>query len=153
MKKKPKPSPAKVQVTERALLQRLNRHWAKKHMQVKKARARWGNIGRYFMVDTTDGRVLIPDVDIEAQGRQVDVLEKHEAFTVPAPSDNDEAELMGMVRALAAKGNQAAVEFLRRKAAEERAEKSLAESGFDYEEETRKQREFEQQQRRKRLSA
>lgn len=77
--------PRKVPVTERALIQRINRKLVKEHELLRTARLRPdGNqetdLGRFFVVDTFHNRVARTNVDIEEQGRELGVLQPWEVL-------------------------------------------------------------------------
>ena len=72
-------SVATVPVSERALLQRINRKLAHDDEKVVKARGRAVfDCGRFYTIDWRRGFLLHKDIDLEAQGRELGVLAKWE---------------------------------------------------------------------------
>ena len=71
----------KVAVTERALVQRINRKLAKDQEVVKKARgAATRDLGDYYRLDAFRNAVMESNVDLEALGRKLGVLRVFEAL-------------------------------------------------------------------------
>ena len=70
----------KMKITERALLQRLNRKLAGEDLIVKKTRAgRFAQeLGEYFLLDFNHNRIVGKDVDLAAIGRERGVLQPWE---------------------------------------------------------------------------
>jgi hypothetical protein len=77
----------KVIVSERALIQRLNRALAKDDEILKKSRPREGynQVGDFYVVDFYKGYIVEMDVDIEALARKKGVLAKWEALATEKP--------------------------------------------------------------------
>ncbi len=74
-----KKSDVKVPISERALVQRINRKLADEGQLVKKARERVATtLGDYFVVDLTSNAVMDQDVDLEKLGRELKVLHDYE---------------------------------------------------------------------------
>ena len=73
----------KIRISERALLQRINRHLAeeKPGLVVKKARifAR-PHLGVYYLLDTKAGRVVEYNFDLGEEGRKLDVFKSWEVL-------------------------------------------------------------------------
>jgi len=72
----------RVPVTERALVQRLNRSLAADGMQLKKtvgARA-FATLGDYYVVDISRNFVVEKEIDIESLGRKRKVLAEWEVL-------------------------------------------------------------------------
>jgi hypothetical protein len=69
-----------VPVTTRALLQRINRVLAKQHKVLKKARGARApqDLGEWFYLDANRNVVLATHVDVEAFGRELEVLDPFE---------------------------------------------------------------------------
>lgn len=75
----------RVPVTERALVQRINRALAKsgRHGQVmKKCRGQRAqlDLGRFYVLDIDRNLVIDTHVDVESLGRQLDVLHEYETL-------------------------------------------------------------------------
>ncbi len=74
----------KVPVSERALVQRINRKLKDDSAVVKKARRtpsmEQDGFGRYFRLDYSGNRIVDKDVDLEVLGRDVDVLRPYEGL-------------------------------------------------------------------------
>ncbi len=71
-----------VPVSERALVQRINRRLAKDGERLKAAagmRARL-ELGAYFVMDISHNCVLHKDVDLEELGRELEVLRPYESL-------------------------------------------------------------------------
>ena len=69
-----------VPVSERALIQRINRKLRSNDEVLKTARggrAEW-DLGRYYVVDFNMNAVMQKDVDLESLGRELNALQKHE---------------------------------------------------------------------------
>jgi hypothetical protein len=74
MKQKPK-----VVVTERALLQRINRKLRDKRQALKSPRGRqYRELGNYYLLDLSRNSVIERDTDIEKLGRKLGVLQTWE---------------------------------------------------------------------------
>lgn len=72
----------KVPVTERALLQRLNRKLAADGQAVRSARGEAAkHMGRFFTLDWRQTAVTGTNVDIEELGRELEVLQPWERLT------------------------------------------------------------------------
>ena len=69
---------AKVPVSKRALLQRINRALAKQDQMVRTARRLDHNLGWYYRVDYMQNFLVEAHVDIEALGRDIGVLREWE---------------------------------------------------------------------------
>ncbi len=67
----------KVPVSERALLQRINRRLVQDNGKVKAGR---GDLGAFYRIDTRLNGVVETDVDLEAFGRKLGVLAAWEAL-------------------------------------------------------------------------
>jgi hypothetical protein len=67
---------SKVQVSGRALLQRINRALAKDDQIVKKTRPSkyFNELGDFYRLDTQVNGIIEKDVDLEALGRKLSVL-------------------------------------------------------------------------------
>lgn len=72
----------KVLISERALIQRLNRALAKNDLIVKKSRPREGynQLGDFYVISLERNFIVEMDVDIEALARKKGVLAKWEAL-------------------------------------------------------------------------
>jgi len=72
-----------VPVTKRALVQRINRALAKEGAMTKAARgaAQSSALGDFYVVDVTKNAVITKDVDIEAYGRELGVLQAWERLS------------------------------------------------------------------------
>jgi hypothetical protein len=70
----------KVRVTQRALVQRINRVLARQDEVLKATRGdRWrGEQGDYYIVDVRLNCIVHKHVDLEAAGRKLKVLQKWE---------------------------------------------------------------------------
>ncbi len=69
----------KVPVSERALIQRINRCLNKSDEYIKKARGVAVNtIGQFYRVDFYSNAVIERDVDIEELGRKIGALQGYE---------------------------------------------------------------------------
>ena len=83
-KSKPKPdTERKVMITERALVQRINRTLAKDDERLKKVKAGSrmdAEYGPYYRLDYRMNAVVEPGVDIESLGRKLGVLKPYEAL-------------------------------------------------------------------------
>lgn len=72
----------KRQVSERALVARINRKLAKSNQQLRRIRVTWdgskmyvdSNLGRYYLVNEEKNYVVRTHVDVEALGQEVGVL-------------------------------------------------------------------------------
>jgi hypothetical protein len=88
MARKRKAEGAKVPVSERALLQRVNRRLAKDNEQLRTARGfRDGlyrhedsTLGRYYAVDLSRNVVTAAHIDLEKWGRELEVLKPWEVL-------------------------------------------------------------------------
>ena len=69
-----------VPVSERALIQRINRKLAAQDEIVRTARGGRAeqDLGRYFIVDVRIGGVVHSDIDLEEWGRELAVLRSYE---------------------------------------------------------------------------
>lgn len=69
-----------VPISERALVQRINRALAKDGETLRKARSAQtaASVGEYFILDTTKNSVARTDVDLVALGRKLKVLAPYE---------------------------------------------------------------------------
>ena len=70
----------KVAVTERALIQRINRALRKRDEVLKRTRGTHAlrDLGDYYVVDVRRNAVVAADVNPEAYGRELDVLAPYE---------------------------------------------------------------------------
>ncbi len=70
----------RVPVTGRALIQRINRRLARDSKQLKTSRTANTQemVGKYFVVDTFRNAVIDTNVDLEALGRKLEVLQAWE---------------------------------------------------------------------------
>jgi hypothetical protein len=74
-----------VSVSNRALVQRINRKLRPDCEALKKARPRWWNeLGDYYIVDYNRNWIVAKDVDIEDLGRELGVLQPHETMGADA---------------------------------------------------------------------
>jgi hypothetical protein len=75
-----KPKGQKVQITERALIQRINRKLAKDMEQLKTARTESveRDVGKYFVLDLHRNAIIQTNVDPEELGRKIEVLQAWE---------------------------------------------------------------------------
>ncbi len=70
-------------VTERALIQRINRVLAKKQELLKKCREASGsynNLGDYYTIDVYRNAIIDTHLNLEKLGRKLDVLAKWESL-------------------------------------------------------------------------
>lgn len=83
------PEAKKVQVSTRALIQRINRVLGKQDEQVKAYRGGRSEVqlGRYYIVDINRNFLVAGDVNLEALGRELKVLAGWEALL----KDDDDA--------------------------------------------------------------
>ena len=74
--KKAKATTAKVPITARALIQRINRKLSGQNEQLKAIRGdRWRNeLGDYYIIDLDHNAVIEKPVDLEKLGTQKDCL-------------------------------------------------------------------------------
>ena len=80
----PPPGGRKVPITERALIQRINRKLAQddKRLLVSKPSSRWlDTTGRHYLVDVSRNANIDYHVDIEALGRELNVLRDWEQLS------------------------------------------------------------------------
>jgi hypothetical protein len=72
----------KVPVTERALLQRINRKLAPEWQAVRKLRgdSHVHDLGRFYGLDTYRNTIEATHIDLEAWGRELGVLAPYEAL-------------------------------------------------------------------------
>jgi len=71
----------KVRVSERAVLQRINRVLARDGEKLKKARETYlHTLGRFYILDQDHDFVIKKDVDLEALAREKHVLAKWEVL-------------------------------------------------------------------------
>lgn len=71
----------KSKVTERALMQRINRVLAKKKQKLKKQRDTSKNInetGQYYILDVEKSMVITTEVDLETLGEKLGALKPYE---------------------------------------------------------------------------
>jgi hypothetical protein len=71
----------KVQVTTRALVQRINRLLAKDDQMLKKTRekSRWfSETGEYFIINFNQNAIVAKHVDLEKLGRELGALKDYE---------------------------------------------------------------------------
>lgn len=81
-------APKKVPITERALLQRINRKLKKENQVLRTARGFWAgpnwyednNLGRYYVIDIYQNMLVDHHVDIEEMGRDTGALAEWEAL-------------------------------------------------------------------------
>jgi hypothetical protein len=66
--------PKKVSVTDRALLQRINRVVAKDGLRLKKSKRGQSKLGDFYIINTKSNVLVSVNVDIEALGRKHGVL-------------------------------------------------------------------------------
>jgi hypothetical protein len=80
MAKRAKEPPGLIPVSERALLQRINRKLAKSGEMVRKSRTERLrlDVGDYFLVDTNKNAVVGHSVNLEEKGRELGVLSQWE---------------------------------------------------------------------------
>lgn len=71
---------SKMKISERALLQRLNRKLASEQLILKKTRGEKlvREVGDYFLLDLHRNRIAEKDVDLAAMGRERGVLQPWE---------------------------------------------------------------------------
>jgi len=88
---------AKVPVSTRALVQRINRALAADGERLKKTRDRgawgqtaWLDLGDYYVIDLDRNVVVAHHVNLEGEGRKLGVLAEWEALAAEAP-DREEA--------------------------------------------------------------
>lgn len=72
------PNQKKVPVTERALIQRINRVLAKDDKVLKASRNSDPSTGRYFIIDVNINGITATNCDLEALGRELEVLKPFE---------------------------------------------------------------------------
>jgi hypothetical protein len=80
---KPTTATRKVMITERALVQRINRALAKEDEVVKKSRADSRmemQYGTYYSVNQRTNNIANGNIDIESMGRELGVLKEYEAL-------------------------------------------------------------------------
>jgi hypothetical protein len=72
----------KVPVSERALVQRVNRKLKEKNEKVLKSRSNGGGLtrGEYYLLDTDHHALVHESVDLEGMGRELGVLKDWEAL-------------------------------------------------------------------------
>ena len=71
----------KVKVSERALVQRINRKLGKESKALKVAREKsvgFQNTGRYYVIDESRNSVAATDVKLEELGKKLKVLRPYE---------------------------------------------------------------------------
>jgi hypothetical protein len=74
---------AKVSVTQRALIARINRALAKQDELLKTCREdgpSFHQLGRYYIVDINRNMLLHSDIDLEELGRELGVFRGYEAL-------------------------------------------------------------------------
>ena len=71
------------QVTERALVQRLNRCLAREDRVLRKCRPGpdYAELGDWYCVDLSSNTIASKDVDLEEWGRELGVLKPYEAMS------------------------------------------------------------------------
>jgi hypothetical protein len=71
-----------VPVSERALIQRINRRLKQDGEQLRSARSEQAasSVGRYYIVDTTRNFIAYQRVELEELGRKLGVLQPWEAL-------------------------------------------------------------------------
>ncbi len=69
-------------VTERALLQRINRHLRKQDHSLKKVRGEraWIDLGDFYLLDWQRNAIVQHHIDIEQKARELKVLAKWEVL-------------------------------------------------------------------------
>lgn len=72
----------RVQVSERALIQRINRRLKRSGEQLRAARSEAAerDLGRHFVVDVNRNAITIQNVDLEKFGRKLGVLQPWEVM-------------------------------------------------------------------------
>lgn len=72
----------KVQVTKRAIVQRIRRSLAKEGNMLRTSRSEGvrQDLGEYYVVDTFRNRVIERDVDLERLARDIGALEPYECI-------------------------------------------------------------------------
>jgi hypothetical protein len=72
----------KIKISERALLQRINRTLSERDEVLKKARSERvsDDLGRYFVLDTRLNAVVRKDVELEGYGRSLKALKDYEVL-------------------------------------------------------------------------
>jgi hypothetical protein len=83
-------APSKVPVTERALVQRINRRLAQDDRMLRKSRTRVP----YRLIDTKINGLLDDEVDPEEMGRALGVLAEWEALESPDPVKVSEVAIL-----------------------------------------------------------
>ena len=75
-----KPKGRKIQVTTRALIQRINRKLkpGQEQLRISRSERAERDVGRYYVVDYRQNLVIRDNVDIEKLGRELDVLKAYE---------------------------------------------------------------------------
>lgn len=68
----------KVTISERALIQRINRKLKVSKLVLKKPRA--GNLGDYYLVDLSLNAVVETDVDIKKLAKELSAMAPYETF-------------------------------------------------------------------------
>ncbi|WP_299591711.1 hypothetical protein [uncultured Microbulbifer sp.] len=79
----------KVQVSERALLRRINRRLEDKLEEVCKCAesSQWhSDLGDYYCVDQNLNTVIAQHIDLEAWGRELGALKPHEEMAQTEPA-------------------------------------------------------------------
>jgi hypothetical protein len=87
-----KPKIKKVPISERALIQRINRRLKQDGEMLRSARGTWhqgrwypdSNLGRYYIIDFMRNFVIHVRVDLEAYGRELEVLREWEELQAEA---------------------------------------------------------------------
>jgi len=74
------PRDARVPVSLRALIQRINRRLVQDDEMVKATRGdRWrGELGEFYRIDVNRNAIVEKDVDLEALGREMKALQRYE---------------------------------------------------------------------------
>jgi len=77
----------KVLISERALIQRLNRALANEHIIVKKSRprVRYNQLGAFYAIDWQSNFIVDMNIDIEALARKKGVIAEWEALQKAKP--------------------------------------------------------------------
>ena len=78
-------SPTKIPLSERAIVQRINRRLAKQQEKLLRLRggrdSRWWNeLGNHYVVDADDAIVIRTHVDIEALAKELRVVRDYECL-------------------------------------------------------------------------
>lgn len=76
---------AKLQISRRALFQRINRALARESKQLRTHRAGPAPSGRYFVVDLDRSCIVNRDVDLVKLARELDLIKGYEELAEDAP--------------------------------------------------------------------